>query len=103
MNKLLSSFCIIFVFTLFACNQTNNNSGQTTPQGTVQTNRMNSDMEDQRAPAEVDSVTSPGSNAYDLKTRNSGSTGTTTDQNMQNQQGTHGRSTTSGDNGTGGQ
>ena len=100
MKKLSYAVCAL-VLTLIACNQTNNNSGQTSPEGTTQTNRSNAEMEDNRTAAEVDSVSSPGSNSYDLNTTNSGSTGTTTDKNMQGQQDTHGRSTQSGDNGSG--
>ena len=101
MKKLRNSICLLSAFTFIACNQTNNNSGQTTPEGTTQTSRLNSDLEDNRTSGETDTMVSPGSNAYDLKTNNMGSTGNTADENMQNQQSTHGRSTQSGDNGSG--
>ncbi len=84
---------------LTACNQSQNSGGQTTPEGTTVTNRVNSDMEQHRSPSGVDSTVSPGSNAYDLNTDNSGATGI--DDNMRNQDDTHGRSTLSGDNGSG--
>ncbi|MBF6609255.1 MAG: hypothetical protein ITG00_11045 [Flavobacterium sp.] len=89
----------VLLITAFAsCNQSNS-EGQTTPEGTTVTNRVNSDMEQHRAPAGTDSIVSPGNNASDFKTDNG--QGTNTDANMQNQGSTHGKSTTSGDNGTG--
>ncbi|HEX8561387.1 MAG TPA: hypothetical protein VF676_00280 [Flavobacterium sp.] len=77
-----------------SCNQ-NNNAGNTTAEGT--------ELEDQRPhqnegsmAGDVDTLTSPGSNAGDIKQGNTGS-----DPNMQNQSNTHGYDTQRGDNGTG--
>lgn len=104
--------------TLSCTNQ--NKSGQNmSPEGTTQNNRVNSEMEDQRTPADVDTVTSPGSNALDLKaspnssnspsnngegrstndnsnTSPSVTPGSGHDANMAGQSDTHGRKTTAG-------
>lgn len=103
MKKVTITLCLLAAMSLVSCNQSTTTPGETSPEGTVQTNRTNADMEEHRTSAEVDSIPSPGSNSYDLSTTNSGATGTTTDKNMQNQEDTHGRSTQAGDNGSGGQ
>ena len=82
-SKFIAAACVISL--LISCNE-KNNTGNTTPEGTQ--------LEDQRPnqnetsmSGNVDTITSPGSNS--------------TDANMQNQSGTHGTDTQSGDNGTG--
>lgn len=87
---------ILATLPLFAlsCNE-KGNTQNTTAEGT--------EIYDQRphqnsgsASGNVDSITSPGSNAADIKAGNTG-----TDANMQNQSNTHGYDTQRGDNGTG--
>jgi|SRR6218665_218020 len=104
---------------LFSCTNNNRSGSNTSAEGTVQTNNVNAEMEDQRTAADVDTVTSPGSNAVDLKDTGSSNSpanngegrttvdnsntspsvtpGTGKDANMAGQSSTHGKKTTSGD------
>ncbi len=61
-NKLLIITVAAFAI---SCNNSNN-AGQTTPEGTTVTNTVNSDMETTRKSADVDTITSPGSNSTDI-------------------------------------
>ncbi|HEX8269034.1 MAG TPA: hypothetical protein VF581_04005 [Flavobacterium sp.] len=79
---------------LFACNG-RNNAGNTTAEGT-ELNDQRNHQNGVSVSGNVDSLTSPGSNAGDIKAGNVG-----TDGNMQNQSNTHGYDVQSGDNGTG--
>lgn len=80
--------------TTISCND-KNNSGNTTSEGTeVYDQRPH--QNDASKSGNTDSIMSPGSNAADIKSGNTG-----TDPNMQNQSATHGHDTQSGDNGSG--
>lgn len=74
----LSSLFIAISFT--SCNKSNS-EGQITPEGTRVTNTVNSDMEKHRKPADVDTITSPGSNSSDFNGRgnNNNGSGSSTD------------------------
>jgi len=110
---------LLFAAAAVSCTNQNKNGQNMSPEGTTQTNRVNSEMENQRTPADVDTVTSPGSNALDLKTSPNSSNspsnngegrstndnsntspsvtpGSGTDANMAGQSDTHGRKTTAG-------
>lgn len=90
--KVLQKIAIAsFAALLLACNQST--PGQnTTDAGTQRSdNTANSEMEDNRQPADVDTVVSPGSNADELKDRSHSS-----DPNMAGQSDTHGRDTKAG-------
>ena len=108
-SKIYGSLMMLALASLLSCNNSNSNPGQTTtPDGTQQhENSINSDMEDNRTSADVDTVTSPGSNSENIRNRtgsgsvgsgtgSSGSGTSGTDANMQNQSDTHGRDTKSG-------
>lgn len=58
---------LTLVATLSACTNMNKTGENTTPEGTVVDSRTNADMEDDRIPANGDSVSSPGSNAAQIK------------------------------------
>lgn len=77
-----------FASLLFACNQSK--PGQNTSDaGTKQSdNSVNSDMENDRAASDVDTITSPGSNSENLKTDTESTTGKT-DSNIKKQGATH--------------
>ncbi|HMI06989.1 MAG TPA: hypothetical protein VK528_05560 [Flavobacterium sp.] len=59
---------------VFICTPGQNTSDAGTQQSH---NSGNSDMEDERAPSDVDTITSPGSNSENLKTGTESTTGTT--------------------------
>jgi len=102
-----------------SCTNNNRSGSNTSEEGTVQTNNVNAEMEDQRTPSDVDTVTSPGSNAADLKDKGSSNSpanngegrstidnsntspsvtpGSGKDANMAGQSDTHGKKTTAGD------
>lgn len=100
-----------------ACHNNTQGGQNMSGEGTVQSNNVNSEMEDDRTASDVDTTLNPGSNALDLKnagtsangqssaaTGTPGNTGANTnptrtsgaDPNMTNQSDTHGRSTTTG-------
>lgn len=96
---------IFSLIVLIGCN--NARPGQnTTADGTQQSdNTVNAEMENNRQPADVDTIVSPGSNAIDNRDGNTNrvetsisptQTGTGTDPNMQGQSDTHGRDTRAG-------
>lgn len=107
--------CTIVGFFLISCTNNNRNGSNMTEEGTVQTNNVNSEMEDNRTAADVDTIVSPGSNAVENKNRDgaasgnssanvdnsntsaSQSPGTGKDPNMAGQSSTHGKETTAGD------
>ncbi len=105
--KITSALAIATVLTL-ACTNNNRSGSSMSDEGTVQSNRVNSDMENDRT-ATGDTLESPGSNAEDNRNRKPGdppktenpvtpaSTGTGHDPNMAGQSDTHGRKTTAGD------
>ena len=67
--KIISKISMLVIAGLaMACNQSNS-EGQVTPEGTTVTNTVNSDMEELRKPADVDTITSPGSNSADFNGR----------------------------------
>lgn len=102
---------VVMAGILFSCTNNNRNGSNMSAEGTVQSNNVNNEMEDDRTAADVDTVVSPGSNAKELKEREPGSsatvdnsntppsptTGTGHDANMAGQTSTHGRKTTEGD------
>jgi len=102
-----------------SCTNNNRSGSNTSEEGTVQTNNVNAEMEDQRTATDVDTVTSPGSNSVDLKDQGTSNSpanngegrssvdnsntspsvtpGSGKDANMAGQSDTHGKKTTSGD------
>ena len=71
--KLFKFYAAALSFTtLTACNNVSKNGEATTAEGTTVESRVNSDMENQRTEADVDTVTSPGSNYENIKKGNYG-------------------------------
>ena len=71
MNSISKFSMLVIAGLALSCNQSNN-EGQITPEGTTVTNNVNSDMEKTRKPADVDTITSPGSNSADFNGRGNG-------------------------------
>jgi len=110
-----ASTTVLAVFSLlaFACTNNNRTDSNTSSEGTIQTNRVNSDMDDNRTAADIDTIVSPGSNALDKRDQNNGQSadaaidnsdvsaspaqGSGNDPNMKGQSDTHGKKTTAGD------
>lgn len=91
-KPIITAIAIVFgTFAVVSCTN-KNNAGNTTSEGTTLVDQRPHQNEGGMS-ADVDTVTSPGSNSVDLKNG--------TDSNMQNQSTTHGRDTQRGDNGTG--
>lgn len=100
--------CMLAVLSL-ACTNNNRTGSNMSDEGTVQSNNVNADQENDRIAADADSTgMSPGSNAQDnmkgtpaeQRTNNAASptaTGTGHDPNMAGQSDTHGKKTTAGD------
>ncbi len=112
--KLNAITAALLMFVTVACTNNNRTGSNMSEEGTTQTNRVNSEMEDNRTPSDVDTILSPGSNALDHKNRDadgavkspatdnsntspSVSSGGAKDHNMAGQSDTHGKSTTAGD------
>ena len=117
-TKLIFTMAVMIAFSI-SCTNNNRSGSNTSEEGTVQTNNVNAEMEDQRTPSDVDTVTSPGSNAVDLKDKGSSNSpanngegrstidnsntspsvtpGSGKDTNMAGQSDTHGKKTTAGD------
>ena len=109
-TKLKFPITVFVAALLMACTNNNRTGSSMSEEGTVQSNNVNSDMEEHRTAADVDTVVSPGSNALDNQNREPGQTsvdnsntkpsvapGSGKDPNMAGQSDTHGKKTTSGD------
>lgn len=111
--KASTTLLAVFSMLAFACTNNNRTDSNTSSEGTIQTNRVNSDMDDNRTAADIDTIVSPGSNALDKRSQASGQNadkaidnsdvtpspaqGSGKDPNMAGQSDTHGRSTKAGD------
>lgn len=105
--------CLFTAAFLTSCTNNNRGGSNMSEEGTVQSNSVNAEMEDNRTAADVDTVVSPGSNAVENKNRDANSNGSTKvdnsntspsvtpgsgkDPNMAGQSDTHGKKTTAGD------
>lgn len=101
--------CALALMLSLACTNNNRSGSSMSGEGTVQSNGVNSDKEDDRISAGADSTgMSPGSNAIDNmkgtpasqranNPQTPAATGTGHDPNMAGQSDTHGKKTTAGD------
>lgn len=93
-HQFLYATALLTAFTFSSCNN-RNNAGNTTDEGTTLVDQRPNQNQATMS-GDTDTLTSPGSNAEDIKNGNVGN-----DANMQNQSNTHGSDTQRGDNGTG--